>query len=259
MIRLDEIKSQYPPHLHGFSLGILREYLQYKILEAIFSSKFGHKLVLMGGTALRIVYSNPRFSEDLDFDNHDLSKEEFEELSQLIKKSLEREGYEAEVRNIYKKAFHCYIKIPEILYKEGLSNLPDQKITIRVDTTAQDYKYTPNIFLLDAFGVYQNIRTVPLELLLAQKFAAVLERKRAKGRDFFDISYLLSREVKPDMKYVSDKLQISNKTELRKVVINHIDKLDLFSLTNDVKQFLFTPSHISRIINIKKQLVRRLA
>jgi hypothetical protein len=40
MIKLDEIKDNYPPNLQNFSLGILREYIQYKILEAIYSSKY---------------------------------------------------------------------------------------------------------------------------------------------------------------------------------------------------------------------------
>jgi len=242
------------PKLHGFSLGILREYIQYKILETIYSSKFASKLVFLGGTALRIVYNNQRFSEDLDFDNLGLLKSEFEELSKLIQKSLQNEGYEVEIRNVYKKAFHCYIKIPDILYKEGLSNLPNQKITIRIDTTPQNYEYAPSLYLLDGFGVYQNIKVVPIELLMAQKFSAVLERKRAKGRDYFDLSFLFSKNVNLDMNYIDEKLRISNKEDLKLAVIKRISEENLEKLAKDVEKFLFNPKHISRVVNFEGQL-----
>ena len=66
MLELDQIISFYPEKLRIFKKNILREYLQYKILEIIFNSPFANKVVFMGGTALRIFYDNARFSEDLN-------------------------------------------------------------------------------------------------------------------------------------------------------------------------------------------------
>jgi len=258
MIKLEEIKSHYPPKLHGFSLGLIREYIQYKILEAIFSSKFQGKLVFMGGTALRIVYNNQRFSEDLDFDNLGLSKAEFEELSKLIQNSLESEGYDVEIRNVFKEAFHCYIKIPKVLYKEGLTGFPEQKIVIRIDTTPQNFEYESELYLLDGFGVYQNIKVVSLKLLMAQKFAAALERKRAKGRDFYDLSFLLSKDIVPDMKYLNEKLQIKDRNDLKNRMMERISNIDLKKLAKDVEKFLFNPSHITRITEFERQLENSL-
>jgi hypothetical protein len=85
------------------------------------------------------------FSEDLNFDNIGLDKNTFTSLVRLVKKELELEGFSVKTRIVYKKAFHCYIKIPKILYKEGLSNLPAQKITIRINTMPQNYEYSPDI------------------------------------------------------------------------------------------------------------------
>lgn len=254
MIQLSEIEKEYPPKLHGFKLAILREYLQYKILESIYSSKYSNNLIFMGGTALRIVYGNQRFSEDLDFDNTDLKKEGFEDLSRIIKESLEDEGYKVDIRTTYRQAFHCYIKIPTVLYKEGLSTLPSQKITIRIDTTPQNYKYTPSTYTLDSFDVFQNIKVTPIELLMSQKIVAALKRKRAKGRDFFDISFMLSKDIEPDMRYLKMKLDIDNGKELVDKFSTHINKLDLESLAKDVKTFLFNPSQTSRITNFQDQL-----
>jgi Domain of unknown function (DUF1814). len=41
----------------------------------------------MGGTSLRIIYNNSRFSEDLDFDNFSLTQAEFTLLSEKLKKA----------------------------------------------------------------------------------------------------------------------------------------------------------------------------
>ena len=73
MLTLEQIEQQYPENLRGFKRSLLREYLQYKILEIIFASEYATKLVFIGGTALRIVHDNSRFSEDVDFDNFGLT------------------------------------------------------------------------------------------------------------------------------------------------------------------------------------------
>ena len=54
----------------------------------------------LGGTALRIVYGSPRFSEDLDFDNFSLTEKDFAELADKIRVDLARQGYRVEIKNI---------------------------------------------------------------------------------------------------------------------------------------------------------------
>ena len=77
MLDIKQIESFYPEYLRSFKRNVLQEYLQYKILEIVFDSKFGEKLSLMGGTAAHIIHGSTRFSEDLDFDNLGLTKKEF--------------------------------------------------------------------------------------------------------------------------------------------------------------------------------------
>ena len=47
--------------------NIVREYAQHLFLTELYQLQGSEKLLFKGGTALRIVYSSPRFSEDLDF------------------------------------------------------------------------------------------------------------------------------------------------------------------------------------------------
>lgn len=56
MLKLDEIKSFYPEFLHKFPRFMVREYLQYKILDIIYGSKHANFLSFMGGTCLRIIH-----------------------------------------------------------------------------------------------------------------------------------------------------------------------------------------------------------
>lgn len=46
---------------------IVREEYEMILLQSLFNSSFGVKLVFRGGTALRLAYGSPRFSDDLDF------------------------------------------------------------------------------------------------------------------------------------------------------------------------------------------------
>ena len=69
MLNLEQIQEFYPEHLRPFRNFLLREYLQHKILNIVYNSESGRKMVFMGGTALRLTLNNQRFSEDLDFDN----------------------------------------------------------------------------------------------------------------------------------------------------------------------------------------------
>jgi len=88
MLDIRQIESFYPESSRIFKRNLLREYLQYKILEIIYDSKYGNRLAFMGGTAIHIVHFNARFSEDLDFDNLGLNKKEFVDLGTLIKEKL---------------------------------------------------------------------------------------------------------------------------------------------------------------------------
>ena len=46
---------------------VVREYLQARILQALQDRGAFQRWAFLGGTALRVLYGLPRFSEDLDF------------------------------------------------------------------------------------------------------------------------------------------------------------------------------------------------
>ena len=246
MLDLNQIEQYYPENLRAFRKNILREYIQYKILEIIFNSRFAVKLSFLGGTALRIIYGNTRFSEDMDFDNFNLSQQEFTFLTKEIENGLNKEGYNAEIRNVFKGAYRCYIKIPKIMFNYNLSGIEGEKIIIQVDTDPHDFEYQPDNKILNKFDVFTQAFVTPLNILLSQKIFAVLNHKRAKGRDFYDIIFLLQR-TKPNYDYLDRKVGLQNGSQLRKKLIAHIEDLNLDKIAIDVEPFLFNPSDNKKI------------
>ena len=63
---------------------MLKEYIQLLILDFLSTTPFIKKIVFIGGTNLRLVKGIDRFSEDLDFDCKDFSKEEFMEMTDAV-------------------------------------------------------------------------------------------------------------------------------------------------------------------------------
>lgn len=248
MLTLPEIEKFYPESLRGYKRFILREYLQCKILQIVYDSNYASELAFLGGTCLRIVYGNKRFSEDINFDYFIIEEKVFGEIAQLVEKGLSREGYIVEMKTVYKNAFHCHIRFPELLYKEGLSSHPEEKILIQLDTEPQHYKFVPEKFLLNRFDVFTQIFTTPKHLLLAQKFYAVLNRPRSKGRDFFDIVFLLSFVSAPDYAYLDFKAGISDAGALKERILQKCAKLDMQEMARDVAPFLFNQNDTKKIL-----------
>lgn len=237
MLDFTTIKNHYPPKLQLFPKWMLREYLQYLILKTIFSHPLSQKLCFIWGTALRIGYQSSRFSEDLDFDNWWLSEKEFEIITQEIEKMLVLEGYEVEIKHIYKWAFHCMIKIPKILFENNLADMETEKLTIKIDTTPQGIRYTSEQKILNKFWILSSYTLAPTDILLSMKFCAFFSR--IKGRDLFDIIYLLSLWTQPNWDFLQQVLWISNGNHLKEEIKNKLSELNLPQLQKDVAPFLF--------------------
>jgi len=253
MLSLQEIEKYYPENIKKFKRNVLREYLQYKILQIIFNSKQASKLSFLGGTALRIVHNNTRFSEDLDFDNFGLTENEFDEISLIVKKQLELEGYEVEVKNVYKGAYRCYVRIPRLLFDSGLSGYEEEKVLIQLDTAPHGFKYQPERVILNKFDVFTEINTTPLDIILAQKIFAIFNRKALKGRDFYDAIFLLSK-TKPNYDYLQLKLKVKNGQELKEKLLTLDEKVNFNKMVKDVEPFLFNPEDSKKVMLFKKYI-----
>jgi predicted nucleotidyltransferase component of viral defense system len=252
MMNLEQISQGFPEHLHSQKQAILREYLQCLILEILFESPFAKKFCFLGGTCLRLVHGATRFSEDLDFDNFDLSDADFDAVANVVKQGLERKGFRVEVSNVHRGAYRCNIRFPGLLYEQGLSGHQAEKILIQLDTQSQGYDFVPQTSIFTRFGVFTRLIVTPPSLLLAQKLYTVGNRPRAKGRDYFDIVFLFSQNIKPDYKYLESKMSVGAPELLRQSILELLEKVDLNELAAEVRPFLFYPEDERRVKYFKQ-------
>lgn len=239
MLTLADITGFFPSMVHTRTRGMLREYLQYLILSSIYTSRYRNKLVFLWGTCLRIAYASQRFSEDLDFDNRGMTESDFTDLGEIIARDLGKYGIDAEIKMAFKWAFHCYVRMPRILFEYGISGYEDEKILIQIDTVPQPIPYESTPFALGNFAIRETISVTPREILLAQKITAAYSRKRTQGRDFYDIQYLLGWRVKPSFLYLQATLWVATPEALRDFMKVKNTSIDFSSLTHDLEPFLF--------------------
>lgn len=247
MLDLQQLLSFYPERLHPFRTNILREYLQFKILESLGSSPLAAPLVFMGGTCIHLVHGNPRFSEDLDFDNRGLSAGDFDQLSQSVADDLAAEGYSVELKTSQSGAFHAFFRFTHILQESGLTGHREEKLLIRIDTEPQRFDYLHDDHILNRFDVFQRIKVVPADILLAQKLDCIFSRNRPMGRDFFDTVFLMGK-TRPSFEYLKQKLDIDSEAELNRRLLARCVDLDFRQLARDIEPFIFSRDDTKKVL-----------
>ena len=256
MLTLNQLLDYYKNSPSISKKNIMVEYLQCELLDSIFIQKKSEFLSFMGGTSIRIGYNGNRFSEDLDFDNFGLTFKEFEELMGKVVSHMGKKGFEIEFRFVQKGAYHCYIKFPELLYKSGLSALETEKILVRIDTVEKEKLFDPSIFTINKFDLYRNILINPPEIILSQKLITILQRKREKGRDFYDISFLYGK-TKPDFEYIEKSTKIK-KENFIEMIMTKCDKLNFKQLAKDVEPLLMNSEDAFRVEDFQRLIKTNL-
>jgi predicted nucleotidyltransferase component of viral defense system len=249
MLSLEQIVQYFPKELANRNpKGVLVEYLQYEILDSLFKQAGSEELSFIGGTAIRLLYDSHRFSEDLDFDNFGLDFAGFRSLFNKVCSELALKGFSLEHEFAgLKPHYHCYIKFPRLLNQLGLSGHREEKILVSIDAELKEKLFAPEIKTLNRFGVYRNLPANPPDILLAQKLLAILFRKREKGRDFYDASFLWGL-TKPNYDYLQKRAGLS-RDDLNSKLLARCEKLNYKALARDVEPFLFEPGQINRVLD----------
>jgi predicted nucleotidyltransferase component of viral defense system len=250
MLNIEEIRRHFVPLLQGpgFTEYLLKEYLQYKMLDILFNGKWTHNLSFIGGTALRIVHGIDRFSEDLDFDCFELERKDFKEMSDAVIARLNLEGIHCVADDKEKdgqlNAFRRNISFPGLLYDLKLSPHREKRFLIKIEAQAHHYDYRCENPLIQKFNIFTQIRTVPLPLLLSMKLAAMIERQ--KGRDYYDCIFLMGKS-KPDYGYLSEKMGIHSPDELKATILQSIDSIDFNHKIRDFQRLVHHPANAEKI------------
>ena len=182
----------------GQRLNVLREYLQALALRSLHESEAFQCLAFVGGTALRFLYSLPRFSEDLDFSLDSSEGYAPEKWMSKTKRDLQLAGLDATVTlNDHKTVHVAWIKIAGVLKDAGLTGMADQKLSIKleIDTRPPRGAQTRNQ-VVERHRMFA-IRCYDMPSLMAGKLHALITRKYSKGRDWYDFIWYRAQRPQP--------------------------------------------------------------
>lgn len=231
---------------------ILKEYVQLLILDYLSATQWIKKVSLIGGTCLRLLKGIDRFSEDLDFDCKDLSLEEFLVMTDDIITLLRRNGFRVESRdkeNTRLTAFRRNIYFPELLFEFGLTGHREERFLIKVEAQDQEFSYKPVLANIRINGFFFPFPVPPDSILCSMKLSAMIDRQ--KGRDFYDIMFLLAQTT-PDYAFLTSKHLISGPGDLKRTVGKVLEGVDLKMKSRDFEHLLFNRDNSLRILRVQE-------
>lgn len=194
--------------------NVAREYAQHLFLANFYRQTGTHTVMFKGGTALRIAYNSPRFSEDLDFSGFGLRLNEFEEWLLETSRLIEQMGVPITIAES-KKTSGGYL---------GILNLTVAghaiEILLEISLRKKNGLKGQGMLIANDFLPAYTLTLLPEEVLVEEKLTALLTR--AKPRDFFDCYFMLRRQlISPkhkaqmkEIKAVVAKTRLNFKAEL---------------------------------------------
>ena len=262
MISLEEIKSFFADSLRknpSHFEYMLKEYFHYRMLDIIFSGEYASKMSFIGGTNLRILHHIQRFSEDIDFDCFNLSREEFMHLTDRVVDRLSREGIKVEAEDKEKDrklaAFRRNIIFPGLMFELGLTGHREKKLLIKIECEPHNYAYEPTKPIIQKFNVFTQIFSPSPAILLSMKTGAVLER--GKGRDYYDFIFLAGI-TEPDFGYLAEKFGITNHTQLYERILATSEKVDFGIKSRDFEKLVFDPAETKKVLLFSEYIRQKL-
>jgi predicted nucleotidyltransferase component of viral defense system len=162
---------------------ILREEAEMSILDALAKDKLAAQMIFYGGTALRLAYNSPRFSEDLDFIAvQKIDFTDFKNFLNVICASHDRWSIH-DLKNKRNTMF-ALILIKDDKLKHNFT------VKIEIRQTNEKIKLETSLSIIKSqTSIAEPLLLVPtLSALRQLKINALRERKKA--RDIFDLWYI---------------------------------------------------------------------
>jgi predicted nucleotidyltransferase component of viral defense system len=228
--------------------NVVREYLQVRILQSLQDEGAFLNMAFLGGTSLRFLFFLPRYSEDLDFSILSSKDIFFENLLNNIKRDLEAENYTIDIKaNNLKPVIYAFIKFPFLLFELGLSAHREEVLSIKIKIDINPPKGEGLTTTIIRRYIVLNILHYDKASLFAGKIHAILTRKYTKGRDMFDFVWMLSDPSWPLPNFIMLNNALNqtkwkglevNYDNWRKILIDHVTKIDWKRAVDDVAPFL---------------------
>jgi len=237
---------------------IAREYLQARILQSFQEDGVFARWAFQGGTALRFLFSLPRFSEDLDFALTHLGEDaHFERAVKRVQTAFQAEGYDIAIKGKPEKTVaSAFIGFTGLLHELGLSKQQRQIFSVKVEVDTNPPVGARMDTTLVRRHVTLNLHHYDKASLLSGKVHALLCRSWCKGRDLYDLVWYLADTTWPDPNlpllnsalsqtgWTGPELVVGN---WRKALVDKLKSLDWDAARADVLPFLERPREVDLI------------
>jgi len=150
-----------------------REQTIIEVVQAIAKSRAGSQIVFKGGTALKLFYGLPRYSEDIDYDS--LPGASPQELMRALKDLFVKRRWE-----ITDEAIKYFTVLLELRFAG-----PERRFRVKIEISTREKELETTV---------QSFRGVPVltlepSFLMTEKLLTFLDRRA--GRDIFDAWFIL--------------------------------------------------------------------
>lgn len=168
-------------------LNIIREYLEMEVLYYISQSRLAKEIIFYGGTALRLAYHGPRFSEDLDFIfTHPPTPKAETDLGHALTMVVQNNiGVQLEEVIMKRWTLFGLLHITHDALKHPM------RLKIEITKRREQIRSQPVLLTSPTTNKEVIFRCADLETLATLKEKAI--RQRSAPRDWFDYWYLCNK------------------------------------------------------------------
>jgi len=174
--------------LQTTTLNIRREYVQHLFLSYLYQQPETDHIYFKGGTALRMLYHSPRFSEDLDFSSSVRSIRVIEAAILETLAAMTRENLVVDLDES-KETTGGYLAIVKC-------RMGETTVTLQIEISLRERALTGEaVTIVSDFVPAYLVVALAKERLISEKMRALTSRKKA--RDFYDLYFILRANLLP--------------------------------------------------------------
>jgi len=195
-----------------------RENVIIEVVQALAKSSAGSQIAFKGGTALKLFFDLPRYSEDMDYDA--LPGAFAEKLLGIIVGLCTKKGWE-----ITDSALKYYTILVELRFRG-----PDRSFQVKIEISTREKELKTTILPL------RGVPIVALEpsFLMTEKILTFLDRQA--GRDIFDVWFILNGAYPLDETLIARAFE--NRSAFFQALLNTVRKADPKKIHRDTGKLL---------------------
>ena len=195
-----------------------RENTLIEVVQALAKSRAGSQIIFKGGTALKLFYELPRYSEDIDYDS--LPGVPSQKLMDIIKNLCKKRRWE-----ITDEALKYYTLLFELRFAG-----PERNFRVKIEISTREKELRTAIMPLRGVPVL----TLEPSFLMTEKLLTFLERQ--DGRDIFDAWFILKNAYPLDEARI--ERAFSDQADFYQAILAIIEKADPKKILRDTGKLL---------------------